>query len=234
MSSETFAPDGTPVALFARLGGGRSLGMIGSRLADGSSVLDLGCGAGRLATPLAELGHRVVGVDISPEMLAEVRLAHTVCSTIESLSLEERFDAVLLPSYFVNTRDPEQRAAFLRVCVEHVAEDGLVFIQRHDPGRVRTLDTRVRMNHNGIQVSLEDVSINGLEVSATLVYTEGDRRSRQPWEFVAFEESDLDAQLAEAGLRRIETDGELEWVVAVPLASSRQPSAPDVTPPLDA
>jgi 2-polyprenyl-3-methyl-5-hydroxy-6-metoxy-1,4-benzoquinol methylase len=39
----------------------------------GSVVLDLGCGIGRLATPLSEEGAHVVGIDISSEMLAAAR-----------------------------------------------------------------------------------------------------------------------------------------------------------------
>jgi 2-polyprenyl-3-methyl-5-hydroxy-6-metoxy-1,4-benzoquinol methylase len=46
-----------------------------SLLSPNSSVLDLGAGAGRIADPLAELGHRVTAVDESPEMLAHIRHA---------------------------------------------------------------------------------------------------------------------------------------------------------------
>jgi SAM-dependent methyltransferase len=35
-----------------------------------SLVVDVGCGTGRLTTPLAEAGHRVIAVDLSPGMLA--------------------------------------------------------------------------------------------------------------------------------------------------------------------
>ncbi len=41
----------------------------------GASVLDVGCGTGRHAIPLAKLGYRVTGVDISEGMLAEARRA---------------------------------------------------------------------------------------------------------------------------------------------------------------
>ena len=36
-------------------------------------LLDLGCGTGRLLVPLARAGYRVVGVDLSPQMLAVAR-----------------------------------------------------------------------------------------------------------------------------------------------------------------
>ncbi len=42
-------------------------------LAPASDVLDLGCGPGRVAIPLARRGHRVVGVDAQPGYLARAR-----------------------------------------------------------------------------------------------------------------------------------------------------------------
>lgn len=36
-------------------------------------VLDAGCGKGRIAIPLAEFGHMVTGVDLTPELLDEAR-----------------------------------------------------------------------------------------------------------------------------------------------------------------
>jgi SAM-dependent methyltransferase len=44
-----------------------------NRLGDGSVVLELGCGTGRLTLPLARAGHRVIGLDQSPAMLDRAR-----------------------------------------------------------------------------------------------------------------------------------------------------------------
>ncbi len=44
----------------------------------GDPVLELGCGTGRILTPLAAAGHRVTGVDASPAMLDRARAAINV------------------------------------------------------------------------------------------------------------------------------------------------------------
>ena len=39
----------------------------------GGPLLELGCGTGRLTLPLARAGHRIVGIDTAPHMLARCR-----------------------------------------------------------------------------------------------------------------------------------------------------------------
>jgi SAM-dependent methyltransferase len=100
----------------------------------GASILELGCGAGRVTHPLVERGFAVTAVDESPEMLERVRGARTVLSSIEDLRLDERFDVVLLGSFLVNTGDLAVRAALLATCLRHVAEDGVILMQREAEG----------------------------------------------------------------------------------------------------
>lgn len=124
------APDGSPVELYKLLPPQGEPELIHWSIPAGASVLDLGCGVGRITHALIALGHPVTAVDESPEMLAEVRGAETILSTIEDLDLGRTFDCVLLMSNLVNN---DTRAALLRTCRRHVAPDGVVLIERMDP-----------------------------------------------------------------------------------------------------
>jgi SAM-dependent methyltransferase len=57
----------------------------------GASILELGCGTGRILRPLAGHGHRVHGVDDSAGMLARLSDLPVTCAPIESLRLDETF-----------------------------------------------------------------------------------------------------------------------------------------------
>ncbi|PBB51824.1 MULTISPECIES: class I SAM-dependent methyltransferase [Mesorhizobium] len=73
-------------------------------LAEGASVLELGCGYGRITNRLAEKGARIAGLDISPILLkkAEADAAERgvnveyVLGDMRSLPWRDRFDAVFL------------------------------------------------------------------------------------------------------------------------------------------
>ncbi|MBZ3904628.1 MULTISPECIES: class I SAM-dependent methyltransferase [Streptomyces] len=127
------APDGSPVGLYRVFPPGREPALIHAALPPGAAVLELGCGAGRITHALVGLGHPVVAVDQSADMLASVRDATPVHADIEGLDLGRRFPAVVLAGYLVNTIVPGQRDAFLATCRRHVADDGVVLVQRTAP-----------------------------------------------------------------------------------------------------
>lgn len=126
-------PDGCAVDVYLRLPPLGEPDIIHAAIPPGARILDLGCGTGRIASPLARLGHQVVAVDESPDMLAHVVDAVPVRGRIEDLALDRQFDVVLLASHLINTPDPRQRQAFLRACRRHLTPTGQVVAQWHPP-----------------------------------------------------------------------------------------------------
>src|SRR5713226_1068103 len=89
-------PDGSSIELYLLLKPHGEPELLRGVLAKGSSILELGCGVGRITDPLVQFGYEVVAVDNSEEMLAFVKSAKTMSADIETLNLSRTFDAVLL------------------------------------------------------------------------------------------------------------------------------------------
>ncbi|HET6500649.1 MAG TPA: class I SAM-dependent methyltransferase [Amycolatopsis sp.] len=95
-----------------------------------ASVLDGGCGTGRVAVELARRGVRVVGADPDPDMIAaarrkapHLRWEHT---GLENLDLDERFDVVVLAGNVIPYAEREVRAALVASCARHLTTRGRV------------------------------------------------------------------------------------------------------------
>jgi SAM-dependent methyltransferase len=132
-------PDGCAVEFYALLPALGEPEIVHAALPDGASILELGCGTGRILRPLAQLGHPVLGVDESPAMLARSPDLPTVCSPIETLRLDRTFDAVLLASTMINV-PPAQRHSFLTACRHHLDPDGTAVFQQNPPGWFGTFE----------------------------------------------------------------------------------------------
>lgn len=106
-------------------------------------VLYLGCGTGRLATPMAAACDLLVGVDRDPAMLAAFdrrldaesqRRVRLVEGDAADLRLGERFGAVVAPSNLLNgLPDAEARQAVVRTAAEHCLGVGTVVLQVLNP-----------------------------------------------------------------------------------------------------
>ena len=188
----------------------------------GARILELGAGAGRVTHRLLELGHPVVAVDESAEMLARVWGAETVRASIQQLHLGRRFEVVLLASFLVNTPDRELRGRFLTACREHVRDDGCVVVQRHEP---RWFDEAAEgeRTSDGITFRLRDLARPGPGLlSATAEYQVGERVWTQSFTAERLDDRQLAAALGEAGLTvDAYLTGDGSWVRAVPASRGR-------------
>lgn len=94
------------------------------------SVLDAGCGTGRVALELARRGVEVVGVDNDASMLATARKLGPGSSWIEAdlteLALERVFDVVVMAGNVPLFTPPGTEAALVARCALHVAPDGVL------------------------------------------------------------------------------------------------------------
>ncbi|WP_283137562.1 class I SAM-dependent methyltransferase [Rhizohabitans arisaemae] len=96
----------------------------------GSRVLDAGCGTGRVAIRLAELGYDCVGVDLDPSMLAEARRAAPAMTWIEAdlaaLDITPGFDLVLAAGNVVPLLAPGTEAKAVTLLAGAVRPGGLL------------------------------------------------------------------------------------------------------------
>ncbi|MFF4247125.1 class I SAM-dependent methyltransferase [Streptomyces sp. NPDC001822] len=215
----SITPDGCAVELYARLSAGTEPEVIRSAVPPGASVLELGCGAGRVTHPLVALGCAVTAVDESAQMLERVRGARTVRSPIESLDLgAERFDAVVLGSFLVHSSEHRVREGLLRTCRTYVKDDGVVLVQRE--GADYHTDVPREREDSGagcvIRILSADPVGDGVdEVRAEYVFA--DARWTQTFRSRRLSVERFEAYLGEAGLvvdRYLTPDG--VWALARP------------------
>jgi SAM-dependent methyltransferase len=205
------APDGSPVELYALLPERGEGELVAQAVPAGGTILELGCGTGRITRQLVARGFRVTAVDESAEMLRHVRDAEAVHAQIEGLGLRRRFDAVLLASNLL-TAEPPQRRAFLATCVRHadvvvVESLPLGWTPREGESELGEVSSSVRV------ASFEDGVVRG-EVE----YRAGGQRWRHAFAMRVFaDDAELAAALAESDLR-VERwlDRDRGWFVAVP------------------
>ncbi len=107
-----------------------------------SRVLDVGCGQGRDALPLARMGHVVVGVDVSPKGIADLTAAAAAeglaitghVADITSFVPEGRFDALLFDRT-LHMLDAADRHAVLARLIGHLRPGGVLLLA-DEPGNM--------------------------------------------------------------------------------------------------
>jgi len=108
-------------------------------------LLDLACGKGRHAAAAAQLGHRVTGVDLSPQSIASARTQHQNQAQLDFLEgdmrsflLDDRFDGVLnLFTSFGYFDKTEDHLAVLRQIHHHLKPGGFLILDFLDVDTAR-------------------------------------------------------------------------------------------------
>jgi SAM-dependent methyltransferase len=209
--------DGCAVDFYALLPSFGEPVIVHAAVGEGTRVLELGCGTGRILRPLAKLGHPVLGVDESAAMLAHIPGLPTVRSRIETLRLDRTFGAVLLASTMINS-DPAQRRAFLATCRRHL-DGGVAVFQQNPPSWFEEFDQlpRVREDPGGIRRAIRSARRVPPRMHVEAEYRVGDRVWTHAWWSYEIGEDELETDLASAGLRfgRWLT-GDRSWFTASP------------------
>ena len=119
----------------------------------GNTVLDLACGTGSLTWELARRGYEMIGVDLSPEMLAQAAQKHPngggidpifLCQSMDRLDLYGTIDACVCCLDSVNyVTDPKKlKRAFERVHL-FLMPGGLFLFDVNSPEKLAALDGQV-------------------------------------------------------------------------------------------
>jgi SAM-dependent methyltransferase len=95
---------------------------------EAATVLDGGCGTGRVAVELARRGARVVGVDLDPSMLAAARAKSADVAwhldDLATVTLDERFDGIVLAGNVMIFLAPGSEGAVVGNLAHHLAPGG--------------------------------------------------------------------------------------------------------------
>jgi 2-polyprenyl-6-hydroxyphenyl methylase/3-demethylubiquinone-9 3-methyltransferase len=103
----------------------------GRKPLQGKTALDVGCGAGLLAEPLARLGAAVTGIDATPEVI-DIAREHAATMGLkidyrggDVQQLEGHFDLITCMEVIEHVADP---AAFVKALARRLAPNGLLIM----------------------------------------------------------------------------------------------------------
>lgn len=164
--------------------------LIDSLPADGSRVLDLGCGAGiPVARDLAALGHAVIGVDASAQQILRARkqvpLATFIQADMCDVALEAgSFDAV--GAFYSITHVPSVQQGPLILKIARLLKPGGVFVGSFGTGvsgewTGEWLGTTMFFGHNGEAETLKYLSDGGLLVRKSSIEPQDNEEASFLW-----------------------------------------------------
>ena len=114
----------------------------------GSPLLELGCGTGRVLLPLAQAGYLVYGMDNDAGMLAILRMnqapalqprVNVLIADLAGFHLQKRFALILLPCNTFSTLTPAQRQSMLTCVAWHLSPAGVFAASLPNPSLLKSL-----------------------------------------------------------------------------------------------
>ncbi|MET2832859.1 class I SAM-dependent methyltransferase [Mesorhizobium shangrilense] len=188
-------------------------------LGQGSSVLELGCGYGRITNRLAKKGAQVAGLDISPILLKEAEAGAAerdvnveyVLGDMRSLPWRDRFDAAFLWYTTFGYFDDADNERVLREAASSLRKGGRLLIDHHN--RVLLLRHKLpicnvwqRNNDVRIDILSNDVLSDRSHIERIIVRDGCVRRTHLSFRQYGF--SEYVSMLRSAGFETVEAYGE--------------------------
>lgn len=209
--------DGCSVELYRRLPYMNELAPVRAFLRDGATVLELGCGTGRITRTLAAWGLVPTAVDESQEMLAHLPAGvAAVCSRIETLQLPQRFDVVLLASCLVNHPDHDTRTSFLACAARHLRPSGRLLLERHDPAWLARVASGPAGGFGSLKIFAENVARSEGQVRMRLRYELDDQAWWHEFSAAPLTEREIEFRLSAHGFANTSWHGSnRRWAAAV-------------------
>jgi SAM-dependent methyltransferase len=209
--------EGSQSELYLQLADAGESQLVHRTVASGASILELGCGTGRMTRGPLELGHPVTAVDNDPEMLSHVPdVAETVLGDIETVVLGSVYPVVLLASNLINHPDQSIRLKFLATCRGHVSDDGVVILQRYQPG-MEGWEPGDWADRGPVAIRISSFERHGDHFSASIQYRRGNRTWAQHFSAAILDNEMLRTELTQTGLRfERMLDPEGTWILARP------------------
>jgi SAM-dependent methyltransferase len=118
------------------------------------SVLDIGCGYGRVAREFIMKGHRYTGLDVSPEAIARARIEHStgkfICADLSQWKPLRRYDAILAFYVYINFVDDPTWRSIVEKTLMWLAPKGVLVMAD------AIVDTRQQLGQHVVTRPLEE------------------------------------------------------------------------------
>lgn len=170
----------------------------------GSPVLEIGCGTGRLLIPIAKAGHEIYGLDFSEDMLniargkienldrATRKRINLLEGDMRDFKIDKRFKLITIPfRAFLHILTVEDQKKTLLNIFDHLADDGKLIIDIFDP-KIELINSNLGYQSSRLKQMTElvhPVSGNQVFVWYSTTYNLEDQLINEIWIYEEIEEN---------------------------------------------